>query len=118
MTDKFSTMYGVTAVTEIRLCDIDSSLGIQNFIGENGVEKGMEILSCLRQEAKKSGSALGRFVVKRVFLLNDDGKVYRILPETFEDAKHPSRDNTLDVMSAKDFRTACGITCLHTTQYL
>lgn len=113
MTDSFETMY---STREIKLSDIDSRLGIQEIIQENGVQKGVEILSCLRKDARKSGAILGRFVVKRSFLLDESGRVCTIWPETFEDAK--DMKSFFDVMNAKDFMEAGGIKCLHTTQYL
>lgn len=109
-----STMDDVT--TEIKLYDIDSKLGIQAIVDANGVMKGVEILSCLRKEARKNGATLGRFVVKQNFLLDESGNVAVIRPETFEDATDTK--SFFDVMDAKEFQMAGGIKCLHTTQYL
>lgn len=111
-----STMDDVTA--EIKLYDIDSTLGIQEIIDANGAAKGVEILSCLRKEARKNGATLGRFVVQNVYLLDENGNVAVILPETFEDATDKDKESFFDVMHAKEFQMAGGIKCLHTKQYL
>ena len=104
------------AVT-IALSDIDSRMGIQAIIDEYGKQKGVEILSCLRKEAHKYKCVtLNRFVVNQTFLLDENGNVAVILPETFEDATDTK--SFFDVMYEKDFREAGGLKLLHTRLYL
>ena len=127
MTEKFEMMYKQRgertgslmddALTEIQLYDIDSRLGIQQVINENGVKKGVEILSCLRKEAHRSkGITLSRFVVNEMYLLDENGNVATIRPETFKDATDTK--SFFDVMYADEFVTAGGLKCLYTTHYL
>lgn len=101
----------------IALSDIDSRLGIEAIIAEHGKQKGVEILSCLRKEAHKYKCVtLNRFVVDKEYLLDENGNVAVILPETFEDATDTK--SFFDVMYEKDFREAGGLKLLHTKQYL
>lgn len=114
-----SPMDDVTA--EIKLCDIDSTLGIQAVIAENGLKKGLEILSCMRKEARRHGASMGRFIVKEwyvkdYYLLDDNGNVAIVLQKTFDESTNT--ESVLPVMHEKDFRMACGIGCLHTELYL
>lgn len=106
-----------------RIC-FDSRIGIYEILTENGIEKGLEIISAMRKEYASqnhdNGIKMSSYIVDQKWMLDRKGNVRRIVRKNFGKGGNKLTDcqNLCRVMTAQEFLEATGITSYETEEYL